>query len=217
MSKLTVDLVSDVVCPWCFIGFVRLEQALVAEGEDVEAITFHPFQLDPSTPSAGYDLREHLAKKYGGDPDKMFERVEAAARESGIPLDFSKVRRQPNTLKAHVLLGAAKQKGQQRSLARALFEANFLEGKDLSDDAVLLALAEKHGFGHDEAQALLTDDAALQATTESARAMAAQGIGGVPFTVLDERLALSGAQPVSVFRQAIVRARQEQANVDAAK
>lgn len=209
MPALTIDFVSDVICPWCFIGFTRLEQALAQAGEDAAEVTLRPFQLDPTTPPEGADLRERLAKKYGVDPEKMFGRVEAAARESGIALDFSKVRRTPNTLKSHVLLGAAKGKGTQRALARALFSAYFLEGRDLSDDAVLVDLGTAHGFTAEEARALLADGAALEEAKTEARELAGQGISGVPFTVFDGKLAVSGAQPVTVFRQAIDQARQE--------
>jgi predicted DsbA family dithiol-disulfide isomerase len=216
MSALTIDFVSDVICPWCFIGFTRLEQALEQSGETGAEVTLRPFQLDPSTPPEGADLRERLAKKYGVDPEKMFGRVEAAARESGIALDFAKVRRTPNTLKAHALIGASKAKGTQRALARALFAAYFLEGRDLSDDAVLSDLAVAHGFSAEEASALLADRAVLEETRSEAAELAGQGIGGVPFTVFDGKLAVSGAQPVEAFREAITRARQNEGSAPTA-
>jgi predicted DsbA family dithiol-disulfide isomerase len=137
----------------------------------------------------------------------MFGRVEAAARESGIALDFAKVRRTPNTLKAHALLGAAKDKGTQRALARALFTAYFLEGRDIGDEAVLTELAVAHGLTGEEASAVLADRAVLDETRTEAAELAGQGIGGVPFTVFDGKLAVSGAQSVDVFRQAIAQAR----------
>jgi predicted DsbA family dithiol-disulfide isomerase len=208
MSALTIDFVSDVICPWCFIGFTRLEQALAQAGEGAAEITLRPFQLDPTTPPEGADLRERLAKKYGVDPEKMFGRVEAAARESGIALDFTKVRRTPNTLKPHVLIGAAKDKGTQRALARAMFAAYFLEGRDLSDDAVLVELAVAHGFTAEEATAVLADPQVLAQTRVEAAELADQGIGGVPFTIFEGKLAVSGAQPVESFRSAIEQARQ---------
>lgn len=206
MAALRIDFVSDVICPWCFIGFTRLEQAVAAAGEEAD-ITMRPFQLDASTPPEGADLRERLAKKYGLDPEKMFGRVEAAARESGIPLDFTKVRRTPNTLKSHVLLGAAKAKGTQLALTRALFQAYFLEGRDLSDEATLLAIATAHGFDADEARALVSDPKALEETQTEAAELSAQGISGVPFTIFEGKLAVSGAQPLEVFQQAMTRAR----------
>jgi predicted DsbA family dithiol-disulfide isomerase len=164
---LSIDVVSDVICPWCFIGVRRLDQALESLPEPVDAkVTFHPFLLDASTPAEGADLRDRLRAKYGVDPEKMFGRVEAAARESGIPLDFSKVRRTPNTVAAHTLIGHAVEKGTQRALAGALFQAYFLDGRDIGDATVLGELATLHGFEHDEAIRLATDATELAKTRQ---------------------------------------------------
>jgi predicted DsbA family dithiol-disulfide isomerase len=205
-----IDFVSDVICPWCFIGLVRLEQMLEqarASDHAPPTIAFHPFQLDPSTPPEGADLRERLAKKYGVDPEMMFERVEAAAKESGIPLDFAKIRRTPNTLKAHALIGAAKGFGKEHAIARALFEAYFLEGRDIGESSVLVDIAEKHGVDKGAAVAVLESPEAIEAVQRETRELASQGIRGVPFVIFDGKVAVSGAQPVSVFREALDRAR----------
>lgn len=206
-----IDFVSDVVCPWCFIGLVRLEEALAqakASGAPEPVIAFHPFQLDPSTPTEGVDLRERIAKKYGADPDAMFGRVESVARESGIPLDFSKVRRMPNTLKAHVLIGSAESSDVQHKLMKALFAAYFLEGKDIGDDATLVAIATAHGLDADKTLAVLSDPSAIEAVRRATQELGRSGITGVPFVIFGGKLAVSGAQSVSVFRQAIDRASQ---------
>lgn len=206
---LSIAIVSDVVCPWCLIGTSRLEKALEAFPDLDVDVTYLPFLLDPTTPPEGADLRDRLKKKYGGDPDAMFGRVEAAARETGLALDFAKVRRSVNTVKAHTLLRHARAKGTQRALAKALFGAYFLEGRDVGSEGVLLELATAHGFAQAEAEALLHDGAELAATREEAAGMAAQGIDGVPFFILGDRLAIPGAQPVEVFRGALERARNE--------
>lgn len=202
---LTVDIVSDVVCPFCFIGKRRVEAALEAEGITDAVVTFHPFLLDPSTPVEGEDLRDRLRKKYGGDPSQMFGRVEAMAQESGIPLDFAKVRRSVNTIAAHTLLRHAEEKGTQRALAEALFAAYFLEGEDVGSVDVLVRLAEKNGFTEEEARALLGDAEETARTKAEAEDAARQGIRGVPFTIFGGKLAVSGAQPVEAFREAIRR------------
>jgi predicted DsbA family dithiol-disulfide isomerase len=206
-SPLEIDVVSDVVCPWCFIGTVRLEEALGRANATDAIVAFRPFQLHPSTPTEGLDLREWLSKKYGRPAEKMFGRVETAARESGIPLDFAKVTRLPNTLRAHTLLGAAKTRGTQRALARALFDAYFLEGHDIGDPSVLGAIGAKHGFGEEEALALLANPEAQAATRAEAADFAAQGIAGVPFTIIDGKYAVSGAQTVETFASVLERAR----------
>lgn len=210
-TPLKVDFVSDVICPWCFIGLVRLEEALAKAGAPDAEITVHPFQLDPSTPSEGADLRERLTKKFGLAPASMFGRVEAVARESGIPLDFEKVRRSPNTLKAHAVIGAARARRTQRALARAIFEAYFLEGLDVGDASVLANVASTHGFTRDEVLTRLSDEATLQATKREAAELSGQGISGVPFTIFSKKFAVSGAQTVETFVSVIERSRSEEA------
>ena len=206
MAALTVDIVSDVICPWCLIGVRRMEQALAAFPDVAATITFHPFLLDPSTPAEGADLRERLKRKYGVDPETMFGRVEAAARESGIPLDFGKVRRTVATVRAHTLLRHALEKGTQRALKSALLDAYFLEGRDVGDVDVLASLAAAHGFTEDEARALVRDEAELDETRAEAARAAEDGVTGVPFFILGGRLAFSGAQPVETMKKAIQQA-----------
>lgn len=206
MPALSVLVISDVVCPWCLIGTERLHQAL-AQRPGVEAdVEMAPFLLDAAVPAGGQDLRERLRKKYGGDPEAMFGRVEQAARASGIPLDFRKVTRWSDTIGAHVLIERAKEKGTQVALARDLFRAYFLEGLDLSDPDVLARVAAAHGFETDEALALVADGKERDAVKTAAREAAQQGVSGVPFFVFGGKYALSGAQPVDVFLQAIDKA-----------
>lgn len=202
---LSVDIVSDVVCPFCLIGATRVRQALEAEGVSDAEVTFHPFLLDAEIPDAGVDLRERLRAKYGGDPTTMFGRVEAMAKESGIPLDFAKVRRYPSTVGAHTLLRHAEDKGTQTALAFALFEAYFLEGADIGDREVLAGIAAKHGFEPEECRALLADASEAKATRAEAEEASRQGIRGVPLVIFGGELAVSGAQPVEAFRQVIRR------------
>lgn len=206
MTELAIDIVSDVVCPWCLIGLRRMEQALQAF-PDVEAtITFHPFLLDPSTPDEGADLRDRLRRKYGVDPQVMFARVEAAARESGVTLDFTKVTRSAPTLRAHTLLRHAEDRGTQRALKNALLEAYFLEGRDVGSVDVLAEIAAKHGFTDEEARALVTNPTELAETRAAAAEVAEQGVSGVPFFVVGKRFAFSGAQPVDAMKSVIQRA-----------
>ncbi|APR79276.1 2-hydroxychromene-2-carboxylate isomerase/DsbA-like thioredoxin domain protein [Minicystis rosea] len=206
MPALSIDIVSDVVCPWCLIGVRRMEQALEAFPEVEANITFHPFLLDPSTPDAGVDLRERLRKKYGVAPESMFGRVEAAARESGIPLDFSRVTRSVATVRAHTLLRHALAKGTQRALKKALLDAYFLEGRDVGDVDTLAELATGYGFSSDEARALMRDEAELRETREDAARASEDGVTGVPFFILGGRLAFAGAQSVETMKQAIQQA-----------
>jgi predicted DsbA family dithiol-disulfide isomerase len=205
---VNVQVVSDVVCPFCLIGGARLDEALAALPEVATEVRYLPFQLDPSTPKEGRDLRAHLKAKYGNDPTPMFARVEAMARESGLPLDFSKVRRSVNTLHAQTLLRLADD-ANQRSLAKALFEAYFFEGADINDDNVLVAIALNHGFSEALVREILADEGAHRETADAATALARQGISGVPFFIFsrvgseEPGYAVSGAQPVAALTQAL--------------
>ena len=205
MTEFTVDVVTDFVCPWCFIGLTRLDSAIAAAGAR-PLIRHHPFFLDPSLPPEGVDVAEMLRAKYGRDPGPMFARVEAEARASGIPLDLSRQPRQRPTAAAHALTEAAAAKGTQHELAKALFAAHFLDSRNIADPAVLTDVAIRHGFSGEEVEALLADETALARIGERAAANAASGIGGVPFFVFDGRFAVSGAQPEANFREAIEQA-----------
>lgn len=205
---LTVDVVSDFACPWCFIGSRRLAQALDARGAgggDTQ-VRFHPFQLNADTPAEGADLRDYLRESYGAEPQEMFARVEAAAGEAGIALDFEKVHRMPNTLSAHILVAAVQETAAQRAFVDAIFSAYFLEGRDIGDPAVLAELAAPHGLRAEQVGVLLANDGLRSRVRELAASMTAQGITGVPFFIFNQKLALSGAQPTEVFQRAIAEA-----------
>lgn len=209
MRTLAIDIVSDLVCPWCLIGVRRLEQAL-DELPDVRAeLRFHPYLLNPDGNIGGGDLREYLKRKYGVEPKRMFDRVEHEARLSGIPLDFEKVTRFCSTIGGHTLLRHAVDKGTQVALKKALLDAYFLEGRDIADASVLAAIASEHGFDVDEATSLLSDEAEARATRDEAQAIVQQGVTGVPFFILG-RIAFGGAQGVDTMKQVIERALDEQ-------
>jgi predicted DsbA family dithiol-disulfide isomerase len=202
MGASTIDLFIDIVCPWCFIGTERLERVLRSEPEPV-VVKHHPFLLDPATPPEGVNVQEHLRKKYGGDPLRMFATVEAAARVSGIPLDL---KLQPNsypTLAAHTLIRHAEAKGTERAFVLGLFRGYFLEAKNIGDANVLAALAAPHGFSPDEVLALVGDSAELAQTRSDAQEAAEGGVRGVPLFIFDGRRVLSGAQPEEVLRSAL--------------
>ena len=204
---MKIDIFSDIVCPWCFIGTERLAQTLESLGMAQTAeVTLHAFMLRSDTPREGLNLAEELRAKYGREPREMFERVESAARESGIALDFSKQPRTYPTQWAHTLLRHAKAKGTQGALSRALFTAHFQEGRSIADPEVLRGLAVAHGFTDEEARGLLEDPNELALTEREAEEARQQGVRGVPFFVFNDQFAMSGAQPESVLREAIQRA-----------
>lgn len=207
MHSLTIDIYSDVVCPWCFIGARRLRTVLEELAGEVRAeVRHHPFMLNPGAPAGGVDLRAQLAERYGADPTPMFARVEAVAREAGIPLDLSLQRYTYDTTAAHTLLRHAAAKRTQAGLADDLFAAYFLDARDVSDPSVLADVAGKHGFTRDEVRHLVGDPAEAALTRLEAADAARNGVRGVPLFILNGRLPLSGAQSADAFRQAIRRA-----------
>jgi len=201
-QTLQVDLFADVVCPWCYLGSERLERVLAALGRPAR-VTHHPFMLDPNTPEAGDDIPARLRRKYGVPPEQLWARLEGEARKSGLELDLSKQRLSYPTARAHALLVAAAAKGTQRDLARALYRANFQDARNINDPAVLAEVAAPHGFAADEVARIAADEPGLRAVRDEALAAAAAGISGVPFFVFAERIAVAGAQPETVLRDAI--------------
>jgi predicted DsbA family dithiol-disulfide isomerase len=204
-APLPIDLFTDIVCPWCFVGNERLERVLAAADQPA-VVSHHPFLLDPHTPPEGKDIPAMIRRHMGVDPHQLWSRVEAEAKKSGIDLDLSKARYSYPTLRAHTLIRQAALKGTQRALVRDLFRANFLDAKNISDTAVLAEIGARHGFAADEVERLVSDADELARTRQEAEQAAASGISGVPFYVLDQRFAISGAQPEEVLHAAILRA-----------
>jgi predicted DsbA family dithiol-disulfide isomerase len=208
-EPLTIDIVSDVVCPWCYIGKRRLESALATRAAP-PAIRWHPFQLNPDIPAGGVDRASYLEAKFGGADRarEIYARVEAAGREVGIAFDFARIERQPNTLDAHRLIAFAQATDPARAdaLVERLFSAYFSEGANIGETEVLAQLAEEAGLDAAAARAFLASDdgrADAAAADERTKAM---GIGGVPFFIFNRRLAVSGAQPPEVLLDAIAQA-----------
>jgi predicted DsbA family dithiol-disulfide isomerase len=202
--SLTIDLFSDFVCPWCFIGGVRLEQALQGLAGEVEVeVNLHPYFLDAAVPEQGVSIPDMLRRKYGADPRQLWARAEAAARDSGIALDLSRQPTMYPTARAHTLVRLAEAYGQSHALAAALFRAYFLDARNINDPEVLADVARAHGFPRGEALAGIANEAELELTREAAISAAQGGIRGVPFFVFDGRLGVSGAQSVSVLQAAM--------------
>lgn len=203
---LRIEIFSDVVCPWCFVGHQRLTRVTRELGEQPE-LRYRPFFLQPNTPEAGVDIPNMLKKKYGVEPSRMFATVEAAARESELTLDLTKQRFMYPTVRAHTLLRHAERKGTQPALVRALFEEYFQRAKNIHDVEELARIASAHGFEAAEVREILADADELEVTTAVATEAARGGIRGVPFYVFNDKIGLSGAQPESVFREAIKKAK----------
>jgi predicted DsbA family dithiol-disulfide isomerase len=202
---LRIEVFSDVVCPWCFVGQQRLTRVTASLDEKPE-VRYRPFFLQPNTPESGLDIPEMLRKKYGAEPSRMFAMVEAAARESELDLDLTKQRFMYPTVRAQTLIRRSEEKGTQPALVRALFEAYFQEAKNISDVEELVRIASAHGFEAAEVRDILSDPKELSITSAQATEAAQRGIRGVPFYVFNDKIGVSGAQPEAVFREAIRKA-----------
>ncbi|MEO8037666.1 MAG: DsbA family oxidoreductase [Betaproteobacteria bacterium] len=218
---ISVDVISDVVCPWCFIGKRRLEEALVLWRErhpdDEPEVRWHPFELNPDMPATGMDRNQYLAQKFGG-PDRageIYARVENAGREADIAFDFSRMQVQPNTVNAHRLIAWAGALGLQGSMVDALFQGYFLEARNFASDDVLVEVAGGAGFDRSEAADLLASEELTDHVRKEEETAHRIGVQGVPFFIFNQRVALSGAQPAGVIVDAMEEALKPVAEEDA--
>lgn len=210
---LSIDVISDVVCPWCYIGKRHLESALALwrkdhAGEEQPVVRWHPFQLNPQLPASGIPRAEYVAAKFGGPQRarEIYARVANAGARAGIAFDFDRIPVQPNTLNAHRLIHHAGLSGRQDAMAEALFEAYFLQGADLSSDDSLADIAMRAGFDRKEISAYLArgeDKALVEDQDQHARSL---GVEGVPFFIFNRRYALSGAQPAETILDTMMKA-----------
>jgi predicted DsbA family dithiol-disulfide isomerase len=207
--RVNVDVTSDVICPWCYIGKRRLEKAIAAHrGQQEVRVRWHPFQLNPTMPKDGMNRKEYRTAKFGSWEESLGldAQVTAAGREEGIPFAFDKIIRTPNTLDAHRLIWLAEQEGVQDEVVEAIFQAYFTEGRDISRTAILLDMVAGAGLNRNRAEAVLKSDeglAALRAAEEQARRA---GVQGVPYFLINGTLALSGAREPGAFLDAFEQA-----------
>ncbi len=217
IEPLHIDVVSDVMCPWCYIGKRRLEKAL-AEIDDVTVrVVWRPYQLDPTLPSDGKDRQQYLTEKFGS-PEKVaqiYDRIRAAGEDEDIPFAFDRITRSPNTLNAHRLIRWAAIEGQQDALVERLFQLYFLEGANLTDPAVLVSAAADAGLDPQMIERLLGSDADMAETEAEIVHAQAIGVQGVPCFILENKYAVSGAQPADVLATAIRQVAAEKAGAAA--
>ncbi|MGO4675635.1 DsbA family protein [Bosea sp. 2YAB26] len=212
-EKMPIAIVSDVVCPWCFIGKARLETALANHGlTDRVAITWLPYELNPDMPAEGADRASYLDAKFGPGKRKEIEiRLSEAALESGVTFNWSKVMRTPNTRMAHMLIAAASTVQRGSEMKAALFKAYFQDGRDIGDLETLVAIATELGFEENAARDELTNDE-LRETIIGLEAHAQKvGVTGVPFFIVDGKLAVSGAQTPDVWTKVFAQLARETA------
>ncbi|MEK6217380.1 MAG: DsbA family oxidoreductase [Boseongicola sp.] len=194
MPKL--DILSDPICPWCYIGKANLDRALEARPNHQFDIEWHPFQLNPDMPADGMDRREYLETKFGGKENaiKVYARIAEAAETAGLAINFAKIDRTPNTIDAHRLIHWAGLEGRQTAIVSRLFKAYFEEGQDIGDRAILLDMAEGTGLDRAMTERLFEGDADLEDVRGRDLHARNRGVTGVPTFVVANQHVVPGAQ-----------------------
>ncbi|MBO9396933.1 DsbA family oxidoreductase [Shimia sp. R9_1] len=202
---IKLDIISDPICPWCFIGKTRLEKALAEVEDHPFVIEWHPFQLNPDMPDEGMDRREYLETKFGGKENavRVYGEIERHAREEGLDIDFAAMKRTPNTINAHRLIHWAGIEQKQNAVVDALFAAYFNEGRDIGDTDVLADIADSAGMDAAMVRKLLDSDADvddIRARDAHSRKM---GVNSVPTFIVANQHAVPGAQPADLWLKVI--------------
>ncbi|MGY5776969.1 DsbA family oxidoreductase [Rhizobium sp. LEGMi135b] len=208
MERITIDIVSDVVCPWCYLGKARLELAIAEVQDEVGVdLNWRPYRLNPDYPPEGVDQKKALEQKLGGaervaQGHKMLTDL---GREVGIKFDFDAIKIGPNTLDAHRLIhwSVTESREKQDKVVDALFKANFEQGRNIGDHAVLLDIAEEAGLDRSVISTLLASDADRDLIIGEIEAAQKIGVNGVPFFIFDQQYAVSGAQTPDVLAGAL--------------
>tara|TARA_R110002124_G_scaffold186747_3_gene354194 strand:- start:14 stop:652 length:639 start_codon:yes stop_codon:yes gene_type:complete len=206
-SPLRIDIISDVMCPWCVIGYRQLAIAL-KEKNIAHEIHWHPFELNPNMPAEGQDMREHLVEKYGTTPQQSDENrahMSALGDEVGFKFDFAEGFRMHNTFNTHQLLHWADSQGRKHDLKQALFTAHFTNARDLSNPMVLVDVAAEIGLDRDEAKTVLDDQRFANEVRQEQKSWTQQGIQGVPAIVFDRQHLVTGAQGVDNYKRILER------------
>jgi predicted DsbA family dithiol-disulfide isomerase len=206
MKRLTIRIVSDVICPWCFVGKRRLERALLTLSSDVEPeIVWSPFELNPDMPVEGMSRRAYRTAKFGSweRSQEMDAQLAAVGASLGIQFNFPKIQRTPNTFAAHRLIWFAGKHGKQNEIVEQLFQSYFIEGADIAERETLVAIAATCCIPEGATREFLkSDDASAEVKRESSLARDS-GITGVPTFIFNDTYALAGAQPEEVLASAL--------------
>jgi predicted DsbA family dithiol-disulfide isomerase len=206
-TTISIDIISDVMCPWCYVGHKRLEKAIsTLDDIDVE-ISWRPFQLDPTLPREGKDRQTYLNEKFGGKERAagFYAQIEGAGKEEGIPFNFDAIKVSPNTLDAHRIIRWAASAGKdvQEKVVRRLFQLYFEEGANIADHEVLIKAARDAGMDSSIVETLLPTDADRDAVISEIRTAQQMGVSGVPCFIFEGRYAVMGAQDATVLADAI--------------
>ena len=205
--NLAIDVISDVICPWCFIGKKRLEKAIAAfESHHEIRVRWYPFQLNPTMPAEGISRQEYRIRKFGSWERslELDAKVVAVGETEGIHFAFDRVERTPNTADAHRLIWLAGQQSCQNAVVDSLFRAYFTEGRDISNRQTLIDVIADAGLDRQLAESILNSEEGMNAIKEAGDLCRRLHVSGVPFFIINNELTLSGAQPPDAFLDAFM-------------
>lgn len=202
---MQLDIISDPICPWCYIGKKRLEDAMAQRPDHPFEIQFHPFQLNPDMPEGGMDRREYLEAKFGGKDGaiRVYGEIAKHAEAAGLEIDFAAIQKTPNTLNAHRLIHWAGFEGKQYQIVQALFDAYFKDGRDIGDIEVLADIADSQGMDAATVLKLLKSDTDLEDIRRRDSEARQMGVNSVPTFIVGGQHAVPGAQPAELWVQVI--------------
>ena len=204
MKAISIDVVSDVICPWCFLGKRRLDKAIGLLDDIKVEVNWRPFFLDPTIPREGMSRRTYLENKFGAERLKtIHDPILAAGKADGVPYAFDRITRTPNTMDAHRLIRWSHDAGKQHDVAERLFMAYFNDGLDIGDRAVLVKIAGEAGMDEAEVSAKLENDTDVDAVNAEVERAYRMGVTGVPCFIFAQKQGLMGAQPAEVLADAI--------------
>ena len=206
MKAISIDVISDVICPWCFLGKRRLDKAIVLlAGVKIE-VNWRPFFLDPTIPAEGMSRRTYLENKFGTERLKtIHDPLIAAGKADGVPYAFDKITRTPNTMDAHRLIRWSHASGKQHNVSERLFMAYFNGGLDIGDRTMLAKIAGEAGMDGSDVSTKLDSDADVAAVNAEVEHAYRMGVTGVPCFIFAQKQGLMGAQPAEVLAEAINR------------
>jgi predicted DsbA family dithiol-disulfide isomerase len=216
-SPITVDVVSDVMCPWCFIGKRRLEAAIMSVPQLPVQVRWHPFQLDSTLPKSGKDRQQYLSDKFGGleRARAFYSQIEAAGQEEKIDFAFDAIKLSPNTLDCHRLILWSRSDNLQDEVVELLFRAYFLNGEDLSKSETLVRISAEAGMQSDLVEQLLETETDLDKVEAQIAKAQESGISGVPCFIIDGRFVLAGAEKAETIAAALLHAEETRTNPEA--
>ncbi len=210
-SPIVIDIVSDVMCPWCYIGKRRLEAALKRRPDLNIEVQWQPFQLDATIPKGGMDRQEYLNRKFGGPEGakSIYANIVEAGKVENIPFAFDAIPRSPNTIDCHRLIHWSKETGHQDALVERLFEMYFTQGKDVGDHTVLQQAAVDAGMDGEKVKELLASDTDYDTIEQGITSAQRMGVQGVPCFIFNNKYAMSGAQPAEAIIELLDKVRFE--------